>query len=295
MSSFNRKRAIFQRGAEALSVYSNISEDLYACPICLDVFRLDALSRGILTVEHVPPASLGRKGIALTCRDCNSRSGHTIDVALLHRERLFEFARAFGGKGSYTGRVRLDLGDQTLNADASISEGEVRLDLPSSINHPSKLASSFQHLDWLAQDDRWNGEHFKITPNIGFKRREAFVGDLKTAYLLAFAWLGYGYIFRRDLDPVRNTILNPRSEETKFYVAWLNPSPQERNVLLISSPFESIGVQLENRIVFLPPLDATRDFFSELAGKLEAIKSSGGLRGKARDWPSSLEMALDLQ
>ena len=49
----------------------------YICPLCFDVFfekDLDKISTNPLTLEDIPPASLGGKPKTLTCKKCNSRS-----------------------------------------------------------------------------------------------------------------------------------------------------------------------------------------------------------------------------
>ena len=55
---------------------------LYACPICSLLLPREATDSGDLTLEHVPPEPVGGKGIVLTCKQCNSTAGHTVDAAL---------------------------------------------------------------------------------------------------------------------------------------------------------------------------------------------------------------------
>src|SRR4051812_31357623 len=64
------------------------------CPLCLDIFfegDLDSNIENPLTLEHVPPASLGGKGRLLTCKKCNSISGHDLDAHLLNRLLEMDF------------------------------------------------------------------------------------------------------------------------------------------------------------------------------------------------------------
>src|SRR5690348_10203246 len=58
----------------------------YICPLCFDVFYekdLDDSLTNHLTLEDIPPDALGGKPLALTCKKCNSRSGHELDAHLL--------------------------------------------------------------------------------------------------------------------------------------------------------------------------------------------------------------------
>ena len=59
----------------------------YICPLCFDVFFEKDLQQTVanpLTIEDIPPSSLGGKPLMLTCKSCNSRSGHQLDVHLLN-------------------------------------------------------------------------------------------------------------------------------------------------------------------------------------------------------------------
>jgi hypothetical protein len=63
----------------------------YICPLCFETFfekDLDATLENYLTLEDIPPKSLGGKPLALTCKKCNSRSGHELDVHLLNNRVL---------------------------------------------------------------------------------------------------------------------------------------------------------------------------------------------------------------
>jgi hypothetical protein len=79
-----------QWAREAIAVTDAITKNgagRYLCPLCLNWFTdLDDLS-----LEHAPPRSIGGRHMAVTCRRCNSRSGHTVDAELRHAETLYEF------------------------------------------------------------------------------------------------------------------------------------------------------------------------------------------------------------
>ena len=72
--------------------------DKYVCPLCRDSFDRSQIATD-LTVEHAPPSSIGGRGIALTCRACNSRSGSQLDAELLHHHNTRQLAR--GGTAVY--------------------------------------------------------------------------------------------------------------------------------------------------------------------------------------------------
>jgi hypothetical protein len=66
----------FERGAESLgAIAPNYRGRGYACPICLRISPSDAT----LTVEDVPPKSVGGRPLILTCKSCNDAAGATLD------------------------------------------------------------------------------------------------------------------------------------------------------------------------------------------------------------------------
>jgi hypothetical protein len=53
------------------------------------------------------------------------------------------------------------------------------------------------------------GAQFGITPARGFRFKEAKIGWLKFAYIVAFAALGYEYVLSAPLQPIRDQIAAP--------------------------------------------------------------------------------------
>ena len=52
--------------------------DAYICPLCLNAYPIGSTE---LTLEHVPPKSVGGKPILITCKACNNKCGADIDVS----------------------------------------------------------------------------------------------------------------------------------------------------------------------------------------------------------------------
>ena len=70
------KQEWFNRGVHAFGqVAPKYRGSGYACPLCLGI----SSSLATFTFEDVPPRSVGGRPLVLTCRDCNSSSGHTCD------------------------------------------------------------------------------------------------------------------------------------------------------------------------------------------------------------------------
>ena len=74
----------------------------YVCPCCMRVHGHEALSNGMLTIEDVPPKSVGGRWLVLTCKQCNSTAGTRLDEQARLREEQLDF---FAGRYP-TGRLR---------------------------------------------------------------------------------------------------------------------------------------------------------------------------------------------
>ena len=75
-----------------------------ACPICLRDFTRDEAYWGrTVTLEHVPNKALGGRARCLTCEDCNSQAGRTIDqaAAMTARNRFGDTVDLLGKRDTF--------------------------------------------------------------------------------------------------------------------------------------------------------------------------------------------------
>jgi hypothetical protein len=284
---------MFRRGVAAAQRYTSSSE-LYLCPICETGFSQSALLTGELTLDEAPPASVGGKGIALTCKDCNNKAGYSIDAAVDRRAKLNRFAEVIthgatgrGGDGS------LQIGEERVNIrvfrDANAT---VRLEILEYLNNPRVIERVSAYAESLARDGTGEGEELHITSRARYHGRLAMVGDLKAAFLIAFAAFGYRYAFDPRLDLVRQQILNPRDHVIDGWTIALNQSGDTRYLLLITELLPGVVVKLDRVGILLPWLNSTTNFYSDLATRYKPNEAMQ-LSGKSIAWPTRLEMALD--
>ena len=112
---------IFSKNLEWVKEHPSISfkpdfSNGYICPMCFEVFYekdLDISLPNFLTYEDIPPSSLGGKKLALSCKNCNSKSGHELDVHLL-KNLLETDAKMFLPNSK--GATRLNLDGNNMNA-----------------------------------------------------------------------------------------------------------------------------------------------------------------------------------
>lgn len=162
-----------------------VKEALYLCPISMECHTLESLKQGNLTIEHVPPASLGGKALLLTSKVVNSKDGHTSDKKLLKFFEALNFNINNGEIDVKISSENLDL--KGIKAKFSISADSIP---KISLNVPHK---NIKVLDNRGLFKLWNGVKFDL------KWQQQKTIDtkalLKCAYLTAFNVLGYEMLF----------------------------------------------------------------------------------------------------
>ena len=180
----------------------------YVCPLCMMSYNLQELSDKIgevLTLEDVPPKSLGGRPIIVTCKKCNNTCGHVIDNWLLNELEL-----QYGDK-----KQRFENTDALLNSHGKKVHTKFRIDKDKTIcfdignktnppNAVNEFVKSLEH----------DGNNYCIQVKLHVKKEKrngqaAKIAVLKSAYLYAFRKLGYYYILNESLTPVREQILHP--------------------------------------------------------------------------------------
>ena len=285
----------FLAGAQALAdLEVELPEgDWYACPLCQTCFTIDELATKNLTKEHVPPRSVGGREMVLTCRQCNNRSGFTFDA---HMERA-EAIRRFGSDEPLR---QLDI---TLTVDGTPNRGSMYFG-PAGIlilgnpkqNDPDDVARISESLADLVNDGHQMHVSFRDT----FHPRLAQLGFVRSAYLAAFAVLGYAYIFRPVFEPIRAALNSADDGTLMLPVLRLGEGrADDRQIGLISEPSwlgGAVLVVIGQTAIVLPTVDTPGDPLTELAMRRD--RSPEDLYGKittspAFEWPTGPQHGYD--
>ena len=290
MSNKERRLSIFRYGSKAIAKYLNDDSSLYYCPICsLGYPESSAITGDDLTLEHIPPESIGGKPILLTCRNCNSLAGHTIDVSIASKKKFEEFENiVFGQEKGIIPFVTLSLGE--LNVATSIhKEDSFDIRPIEKANSPSIIDRYKKHLM-----NHSNDLQFKVSISHKYDSRLFKLSHLKSAFLIVFSWLGYRYAFDSRLDVVRQQIQEPKNDilGTRFWIEGNEGIPSNK-IMFLNSPLPIFLVSFNGFCIVLPSLESTGDIYSFLSSYWEKGQRIT-LQAKILDsWPDKLQMKLD--
>lgn len=176
--------------------------DAYICPLCLHTY---AIGNTELTLEHVPPESVGGKPILITCKACNSNRGADIDVCLMNE---LEIIHNLNHLDTIPQKSRLAFNGVEINAQTTFSktDGFTFMISPDN-NNPIE----FEEFMTEAKNAK-EGYEIKVVANITNRKRDynlANIALLKSAYLMALHELGYMYVLNANTNIIRNQIQNP--------------------------------------------------------------------------------------
>jgi len=297
-----RRVMVRRRDTQRLAKYEN----KYPCPLCLDPFPIEAIADRRLTVEHIPPESVGGSELLLTCAPCNNKSGTTFDAEATKVDRLRSLA-----KGTHSSAVpaQFSVNGLPVNGDLFIADanqpdpsaeyefsiepqagGGIYFAPVERINNPT---------DFARFDQAWNGLgtaplRISFSPRIRVDQARASVSWIRSAYLAAFAVLGWHYALQEVFEPLRAQLKADKAA-TLPDLHYEEPAAdrQRREILVCEIPGQTrcIVVAMGPHVVFLPPYLAGRLSLVDVA---TAVKQGDGeFTGVAADWPDSARYELD--
>ena len=192
-------------------------EPEYICPICFNDFYRKDLNSNVenhLTLEDVPPKKLGGNVKTLTCKDCNNKAGHNLDVKLkdwLNNKEL----HSFFPNSKASARYEID-GHQVNGSFRVDNDGGVIIDLHTNRSNPEHVKEFNKRLK------PFGATKFTFQPlQKQIDDREAEIALLRIAYLEAFSLCGYGFMLNGYLGKIRDQIREPKNNILPK-VLWLN-------------------------------------------------------------------------
>lgn len=257
--------------------------DAFICPICLNIINKEDIDN--ITLEHVPPKSVGGNPLLVTCSHCNNTLGSEVDNCLCNELLIYHLIRHPENttfKATYTlngvqikGRMKLDL-------KAERPTFKFTIDANDRVKYPTFTKELINN---------WDGCDLQVVSEItGTKRNEEYsnISVLKSAYLMAFAKMGYMYILQDSLDNVRAQIQNRNKKilsnaylvgrgieimpevQNGVYYGFVNDT---RCVLVIMTlRLKKKDASSHRVVVALPHPDDKDDFLYKKLSKMDEIK-----------------------
>jgi len=192
-----KKRAWFELGATAHGRLcpGKYLLPTYVCPLCTQPFTVEALDDGRLSMEHVPPQSVGGRELLLTCTACNNVAGSKLDAAAKTKE---DVRLAMRGKADRPHRIKATIGGITVNGHLHARHGSYSLSIPPQINRPG----TSEALRQLARKGATLTVEYERYAELG-----ARISWLRAGYLALVAMEGYKVVLDPAMDIVRTQIL----------------------------------------------------------------------------------------
>ena len=195
--------------------------DAYICPLCQHVY---AIAHDALTLEHVPPESVGGKPILVTCRACNNTQGTDLDVYLMNE---LEILHNLSHLDTIPQKSRIAFNGVEINGQTTFSKSDGFKFMISPDNNNPLQSEEFIKEARNTQE----GYQIKLKANITNRKRNvdlANIALLKSAYLMTFQKLGYMYVLNPCTNKVREQILNPKQKiiSSPYVIADENGIPK---------------------------------------------------------------------
>ncbi|MFD5518634.1 HNH endonuclease [Streptomyces sp. NPDC127066] len=295
---FREGAPLLQQVMRQLGIVDRLPTDdlYYACPCCLFAFPYAALEARNLTIEHVPPESLGGKAMLLTCKRCNNDAGRDFDS---HAQKRAEFQNMMLGNGTTRPmRAVFEADGIQINGEAQRAGNGWFLQGVPKRNRKEKLDAHEKAL--RAASERGESPDLKFTIKERISSRHADVSWVRSAYLAAFSALGWRYILQPALNPIREQI-KPGSSATLPSIIGYNPSHDAdlRQIMFVEEPerLSSVVVRIGHYTVFLPDPWGTWTM-EQLAEEISGLSDEAGkvpftLNGKIVPWPTKPVYSLD--
>ncbi|MEA2063040.1 MAG: hypothetical protein U9P14_05030 [Gemmatimonadota bacterium] len=246
----------FAFGVDALQRARPSAPQVYGCPLCIKGFA----TTEALTLEDVPPKSVGGRPLVLTCKTCNNTCGYVLDSHIRAGRDLQEIA-----EGKRDVPVRLSQFGHTISARATFGPGNVLIAGIPEKSDPKAHKALFEKLD-AAVTTGSRGWNMKLEFSNRHNQRREAVGWLRVAYLYAFAALGYNFILRPELDRIREQIRKPDEAIAREVMKSTDATSDVEGISFVYEPAElrSILVRLGRNLFFFPEFNQVADFYERL-------------------------------
>jgi hypothetical protein len=284
-----RRSEFLKIGSEALGrVYG--TSGIYACPLCFANYTVgeefdhfDAEHLKELTLEHVPTKRVGGREIMLTCRTCNNDFKPDGEAARFEDQR--DYWQEVPGARSNNSIAVTHSGIQ-IRVQASIADEGLHEVVP--VGPPAEVSE----FECIAERE---GGFVVAHPVVPFSA-EVALSYLRSAYLAAFAKLGFSWVACKKVTPIRH-LLNGRDSSgvDPLSIVLAQPGGSDRRLLFLRSPFRALVVQWDDVVVVLPFHETPDNHVEQLAGLVSDRRFADVEFDGTMTFPQTLELHWDFE
>lgn len=289
MARSRRFNEIFERGSRAAHhVFGTAG--MYRCPLCWQDFA-ESQAATLLSEEHVPPAAVGGAVVCLTCRACNNASGHELDWHLAERSTFRDF---WAGRPTKAMPIIFGDGEREVRGEWRHTGERIEIVGVSKQNPPGAAEVADAMLRSIAEGD---AKTLRVRCRVPWNQRRANLAWVRSAYLAAFALLGYRWASQDSVQKIRQQVTEPDERVFDPLIATL-PSALPCALVDITGPDAisgMLGVLMNDVVVLMPPPHAAPNVLERLALPLKD-GAEGGLEmtiDAHGEWPVVAEFRGD--
>lgn len=172
----------------------------YICPICGNGFLGEALDQSYvnpLTLEHLPPKSLGGKPLILTCKNCNNTSGYKLDKAVWESFITEQF---FNKNPEIDLPIKISLNKSNKLKGTMKYSGDQAIDFKLFDKKNPYAKKKLQEIVHHWEGAKIDVEHTAHNPKVGW---------LRIGFLLAYSYLGNAILMDENSTKIRDQIIHP--------------------------------------------------------------------------------------
>ncbi|PIQ22579.1 MAG: hypothetical protein COW65_02370 [Cytophagales bacterium CG18_big_fil_WC_8_21_14_2_50_42_9] len=187
-----------------LGEFVELNESAIFCPLCKSLFTEELLQNtnsNQLTIEHIPPESVGGKGKILTCKSCNEKFGHDLDHYINKALNVEPFLKGLPNS-IVEGRLRIN-DSIPFKTKFLYEDGKFTL-VPS---YDKNIKKHYHNMIDKIQE-KWDGVQLKVHFQ-GSNTKKTNLALVKSAYLEMFNIFGHTFLFNQNTEKVREQINHP--------------------------------------------------------------------------------------
>ncbi len=214
------ERYKIQFGLEINNKPELVDYPIYICPLCIKGFNIESLNQDCqnpLTIEDLPPRSVGGNPKILTCKACNNKSGHVLDHLIIGSLKTESFLKRIPNS-EIASTIILKKGAKYKAIAKIDSDQGFRFLIQA--KDSTMLKEHFKEIE-----KHWDGYTFNLNFQ-GPNPKKLMIAYLRIGLLLAYYYFGNRLIIEENYHKIRNHIIDPKNHSLPHEGVLIIPPSQ---------------------------------------------------------------------